>query len=201
VGDVFSETRAAFHTIKSEFLTEWPLRFYRSAVCTLQSSVSYSNFHMHDILENCSPFRLTRFTPAVAVSYQLSRLSAVRRCCSMYLLVVVRRTLRLTRTRPRSEPPPFAGVLRIVKLDLKGVARILIANESAISCMSLRTTVQILQVRRPHTRVGSQLTHSTQSDMGQNRQTDRRTDNRWYAGQFTLYNGVLCSVNNLIKVR
>ena len=46
-------------------------------------------------------------------------------------------------------------------------AGIVIANEIAINCMSLRTTVQILQVRRPNTGVGSQLAQSMLPDMGQ----------------------------------
>ena len=69
-------------------------------------------------------------------------------------------------------------MLLIVNLDFKGAARIVITNESAISCMSLQTTVQILQVRRPHIGVASQLTQSTLPDMEQDRQTDGRTDGR-----------------------
>jgi len=52
----------------------------------------------------------------------------------------------------------------------------MITNESAISRMSMRTTVQILQVRRPHTGVGSQLAQSTMPDMGQDKGTDRQMD-------------------------
>ena len=48
-------------TLNSEFLTERPLRVWGklSLYSTLHSSVSYSNFHMHDrsLLDNCSAER------------------------------------------------------------------------------------------------------------------------------------------------
>jgi len=75
---------------------------------------------------------------------------------------------------PQSEPL-FKPVLQIVNLDFKGVAWIVITNEFAIGCMSLRTTVQTLEVRRPDTGVRSQLAQFTLPDMDQDRWTDGQT--------------------------
>jgi len=53
-------------------------------------------------------------------------------------------------------------------------AQVMITIQSAISCMSLWTTMQILQVCRPHSSCRISAAQSTLLDIGQNRRMDRQ---------------------------
>jgi len=68
--------------------------------------------------------------------------------------------------------------IHVLALCCGCVTWIMIINEYVISCMSLQTTVQILQVHRPYTGVRCQLVQSMLLENGQDRETGSRQTGR-----------------------